>query len=91
MKKSHGHNFNFSGPSSNQRGTIPIGKPLILGRTRKIKIVAVTFFRNTSSAHKIFLKFDSTNNTQKVPHFRNPQDVRFNMVVPWMAYSIRKI
>ena len=27
-------------------------------------------------------------NTQKVPHFRNPQDVRISMVVPWIWYSI---
>ena len=59
-KKSHGNNFDFSDPARNQRGTNPIGKPLIPCQTRKIKIVAVTFFLNASSDPIFFLKNDWT-------------------------------
>ena len=59
-KKSHGHNFDFSGPARNQRGTNPYGKPLIPCQPRKIKIVAVTFFCDASSDPFFFLKFDLT-------------------------------
>ena len=47
-KKSHGHNFDFSGLARNQRLTIRVGSTLIPCRVRKIKIVAVTFFLNAS-------------------------------------------
>ena len=43
-KKSHGHNFDFSGLARNQRGPNMVGSTLIPWRARKIKIVAVTFF-----------------------------------------------
>ena len=47
-KKSHGHNFDFSGLARNQRLTNRVGSTLIPWRARKIKIVAVTFFLNAS-------------------------------------------
>ena len=47
-KRSHGHNFDFSGLARNQRLTIRVGATLIPCRARKIKIVAVTFFGNGS-------------------------------------------
>ena len=43
-KKSHGHNFNFSGLARNQRLTNRVDFTLIPWRARKIKIVAVSFF-----------------------------------------------
>ena len=42
-KKSHGHNFDFSGLARNQRLTNRVGSTLIPWRARKIKIVAVSF------------------------------------------------
>ena len=47
-KKSHGHNFDFSGLARNQRLTNRVGSTLIPWWARKIKIVAVTFFLNAS-------------------------------------------
>ena len=73
-KKRHGHNFDFLGPPRNQRGTNPIGKPLIPCQTRKIKIVAVTFFLNASSDPIFFLKFDLTLTANNSPlKSRTPQ------------------
>jgi len=43
-KKSHGHNFDFSGLARNQRLTNRVGSTLIPWRAWKIKIVAVSFF-----------------------------------------------
>ena len=74
QKKRHGHNFDFSGLPRNQRGTNPIGKPLIPCQTRKIKIVAVTFFCYASSDPIFFLKFDLTLTANNSPlKSRTPQ------------------
>ena len=48
QKKRHGHNFQNFGSKSNQRGTNPYSSTLIRFGAKILKIVAVSFFFNTS-------------------------------------------
>ena len=59
-KKRHGHNFQNFGSKSNQRGTMWVSSTLIRFGAEILKIVAVSFFCNTSALLKKKLKFDST-------------------------------
>ena len=47
-KKRHGHNFEFWAPKLNQRGTNMVVSTLIQFRAVIFKIVAVSFFLDTS-------------------------------------------
>ena len=48
QKKRHGHNFEFLAPILNQRGTNMVVSTLIQFQAVIIKIVAVSFFFDTS-------------------------------------------
>ena len=48
VKKRHGHNFEFWAPKLNQRGTNMVVSTLIQFQAVILKIVAVSFFLNTS-------------------------------------------
>ena len=60
QKKRHGHNFQNFGSILNQRGTNPLGSTLIRYGAEILKIVAVSFFFDTSFLLLKKLKFEST-------------------------------
>ena len=74
-KKRHGHNNEFWALPSNQRGTNHVGPTLIPYQSRKLNIVAVSFFGNARFYWNFFSKFDPTlsayNYASKTPNFKN--------------------
>ena len=59
-KKRHGHNVEFWGPPSNQRGPNMVGSTLIQWQRSKLKIAAVGFFFTPPSPLIFSFKFDLT-------------------------------
>ena len=74
-KKRHGHNNEFWALPSNQRGTNHVGPTLIPYQSRKLNIVAVSFFCNARFYWNFFSKFDPTlsayNYASKTPNLKN--------------------
>ena len=74
-KKRHGHNNEFWALPLNQRVINHVGPTLIPYQSRKLNIVAVSFFGNARFYWNFFSKFDPTlsayNYASKTPNFKN--------------------